>query len=146
MNNTVTSINLNYRACIYQIRLLLMLMLSALLMLPVTVNAGSAAVYIKTVDKSVEAVYPVLYKSLEDSRFFVVFETLVEVVARALQRPSPVAAGTRKQRTPSPRLDARSQAGEPAMAPRRPATPAGAPTRPAAPAGCPAWAGPGWAE
>ena len=74
MENIVISINRNHRVRMYQLRSLLMLMLSALLVLPCTVSAGSATVYSKTVDKSVEAVYPVLYKSLEDARFFVVFE------------------------------------------------------------------------
>ena len=58
----------------HQLRLILMLMLSTLLVQPNMVSAGSATVYSKTVDKRVEAVYPVLYKSLEDARFFVVFE------------------------------------------------------------------------
>jgi len=74
MKNIAASINRNHHACIYQLRLLLMLMIPALLMQPCTVSADSAAVYSKTVAKSVEAVYPVLYKSLEDARFFVVFE------------------------------------------------------------------------
>jgi len=74
MKNTATSINRNYRAFTCQLRIIFMLMLPALLVQPSSVSAGSAAVYIKTVDKSVETVYPVLYKSLEDARFFVVFE------------------------------------------------------------------------
>ena len=74
MKNIAASINRNHHACIYQLRLLLMLMIPALLMQPCTVSADSAAVYSKTVDKSVEAIYPVLYKSLEEARFFVVFE------------------------------------------------------------------------
>jgi hypothetical protein len=74
MKNIVTYINRNHRERLYRLRLLPMLMLSALLILPATVSAGSAAVYSKTVDKRVEAVYPVLYKSLEDARFYVVFE------------------------------------------------------------------------
>ena len=74
MKKVATSGNRNYRVRTYQLRLFLTLMLSVMLIQPDMANAGSAAVYSKTVDKSVEVVYPVLYKSLEEARFFVVFE------------------------------------------------------------------------
>lgn len=50
------------------------LMAILMFMLPVTANAESPAVYSLVVDKKVDAVYPALYKSLEEARFFVVFE------------------------------------------------------------------------
>jgi len=74
MKDMMTSIKRDHLTRIYQLRILLLLMLSALMMQSGTASADSAAVYSKTVDKSVEAIYPVLYKSLEEARFFVVFE------------------------------------------------------------------------
>jgi len=52
-------------------------LLTLLLLTPIlVVNADEkqAAVYVQQVDKPVSAVYDKLYKSLEDARFFVVFE------------------------------------------------------------------------
>ena len=74
MKKVATSDNRNYRVRKYPLRLFLTLLLSLLLMQSNTVSASSAAVYSKTVDSSVETVYPLLYKSLEEARFFVVFE------------------------------------------------------------------------
>jgi len=74
MKKAATSDDRNYRVCICQLRVFLTLMLSVLLMQTNTASADSAAVYSKTVDNSVEVVYPALYESLEEARFFVVFE------------------------------------------------------------------------
>jgi len=62
-------------------KIILMWFLSAMLMLPVSVLYADASpagdnpvVYSQQVDKPVAQIYDKLYKSLEDARFFVVFE------------------------------------------------------------------------
>ena len=74
MKNKVIIFSRVHRVRTYPLRLIFLLMLSVLSLHPGLASAGSAAVYSRTVDKSVEVVYPVLYKSLEEARFFVVFE------------------------------------------------------------------------
>jgi uncharacterized protein (DUF302 family) len=50
------------------------LVVMLLMLIPVYADENNQAIYIQQVDKPVTAVYDQLYKSLEDARFFVVFE------------------------------------------------------------------------
>lgn len=63
----------------------LLIIISVFIAMPLTLNAEEArsSVYKQTVNASMDKVYPAVYKSLENARFYVVFEPQI---SKSLQR------------------------------------------------------------